>query len=206
IPAGRTLDDFVNVRDFAPTFLEAAGVAKPGTVTGRSFVDVLKSGRSGRVDASRNVMLVGKERHDLGRPNDAGYPVRAIRTEQFLYVRNFVPDSWPAGNPETGYRNVDDSPTKTLIISSFDEYYRMAFGKRPAEELYDVKADPDCVVNLAAVAKHAQTKRELRDRMMTMLRQEEDPRALGNEGFFDTIEYTGGKKHSWDAWLRNQKN
>lgn len=84
-----------------------------------------------------------------------------------------MPDSWPAGNPETGYKNVDDSPTKTLIISGFDEYYRMAFGKRPAEELYDVKAVPDCVVNLAAVAKYAQTKRELRDRMMTMLRQEE---------------------------------
>ncbi|MBL8177979.1 MAG: sulfatase [Bryobacterales bacterium] len=206
IAPGRTIDDFINVRDFAPTFLEAAGVAKAGAITGRSFLDVLKSGKSGRVDASRNVMLVGKERHDLGRPNDAGYPVRAIRTDQFLYVRNFVPDSWPAGNPETGYRNVDDSPTKTLIISSFDEYYRMAFGKRPAEELYDVKADPDCVHNLAAVAKFAQTKRELRDRMMTMLRQEEDPRALGNESFFDTIEYTGGKKHSYDAWLKNQKN
>jgi hypothetical protein len=39
-----------------------------------------------------------------------------------------------------------------------------------------------------------------------MLRQEEDPRALGNESFFDTIEYTGGKKHSYDNWLRNQKN
>lgn len=206
IPAGRVVDDFINVRDYGPTFLEAAGVPKAGSMTGRSFLDVLKSSKSGTVDTTRNVMLVGKERHDLGRPNDAGYPVRAIRTTEFLYVRNFEPERWPAGNPETGYRNVDDSPTKTLIISSFDEYYRMSFGMRPAEELYDIKSDPDCVKNLAGVAKYAQVKRQLRERMMEMLRQEEDPRALGRESFFDTIDYTGGKKHSYDNWLKNQKN
>ena len=27
-------------------------------------------------------MLAGKERHDLGRPHDQGYPVRAVRTRQ----------------------------------------------------------------------------------------------------------------------------
>ena len=64
-------------------------------MTGRSFLDVLKSGKSGMVDATRNVMLVGKERHDLGRPHDAGYPVRAIRTLQYLYVRNYEPDAGP---------------------------------------------------------------------------------------------------------------
>lgn len=203
IAGGRVVDDFVNTRDLAPTFLELAGVAAPGTITGKSFLDVLKSGKAGTVDATRNVMLIAKERHDLGRPNDAGYPVRAIRTPEFLYVRNYAPDTWPAGNPETGYRNVDDSPTKTLLISGFDEYYRMSFGKRPAEELYLVKTDPDNVKNVAADPNYADAKRKLRERMEEMLRAEGDPRMLGRADFFDTIEYTGARKHSYSEWLKN---
>lgn len=204
VPGGRTVDDFINVRDFAPTFLEAAGVPAAGTITGRSFLSVLKSSQGGTIDATRNVMLIGKERHDLGRPNDAGYPARAIRTPDFLYVHNYHPDRWPAGNPETGYRNVDDSPTKTFLISGFDEHYRLSFGKRPMEELYQVKTDPDCVKNLARDPKFAEAKRKLRERMEEMLRQEGDPRMLGQEAFFDTIEYLGARKHSWENWLKNQ--
>jgi arylsulfatase A-like enzyme len=204
IPSGRTVDDFINARDFAPTFLEAAGVGKPGSMTGKSFLDVLKSDKSGELDPTRDVMLIGKERHDLGRPNDAGYPVRAIRTREFLYVRNYYPDRWPAGNPETGYRNVDDSPSKTFLISGFDEYYKLSFGRRPAEELYRIPTDPDCLKNLATESEFLDTKRKLRERMESMLRQEEDPRLLGQEAFFDTIPYLGNRKHSWENWLKNQ--
>ncbi len=204
ITGGRVVDDFINFRDLAPTFLEVAGLKPPASMTGRSFVDVLRSPKSGVVDASRNVMLIGKERHDIGRPNDKGYPVRAIRTPEYLYVHNYEPDAWPAGNPETGYRNVDDSPSKQHLLSGFDEYYRMSFGKRPAEELYAIQSDPDCVKNLASDAKHAPAKRQLRERMDAMLRAEGDPRALGNAAFFDTIEYTGSKKHSYANWLKYQ--
>jgi arylsulfatase A-like enzyme len=204
VPRGRTVDDFINVRDFAPTFLDAAGVPMPDTFTGRSFLSVLTSGKSGVVDPGRSVMLVGKERHDLGRPHDQGYPARAIRTREFFYVRNYEPDRWPAGNPEAGYRNVDDGPTKALLLASFNEYYRMSFGKRPAEELYDIKNDPDCVNNLAADLKYEKVKRDLRDRMHEMLKEEGDPRALGRADFFDTIRYTGGRGHAYDTWLKNQ--
>ena len=203
IAGGRVVDDFINTRDFAPTFMELAGLQQAGTMTGKSFLDVLKSGRSGRVDESRNVMLVGKERHDIGRPNDAGYPVRAIRTEEFLYIRNYESERWPAGNPETGYRNVDDSPTKEFILSRFDKFYRMSFGKRPVEELYRVKEDPENINNLARNAEYAEVKRRLRERMEEMLRGEGDPRMLGRPDFFDTIEYTGPRLHSYEEWLKN---
>ncbi len=59
-------------------------------MTGKSIASLLRSEQSGWIE-DRNVMLVGKERHDLGRPNDLGYPVRAIRTRDFLYVHNFHP-------------------------------------------------------------------------------------------------------------------
>jgi len=202
---GRNVNDFINTRDFAPTFLEAAGVKAPPTMTGKSFVDVLKSPKSGTVDSSRDVMLIAKERHDLGRPNDGGYPVRAIRTPEYLYVRNFEPTRWPAGNPETGYRNVDDSPTKTLMISSFDKNYQLAFGFRASEELYKITEDPECMKNLAAQAEFAGMKRTLRDRMETMLKEQGDPRYNGNAAFFDSIEYYGPKKHAYDNWLKNQR-
>jgi arylsulfatase A-like enzyme len=202
---GRTVDDFINVRDFAPTFLEAAGLKPPATVTGRSFVDVLKSNRSGTVDEARNVMLIGKERHDLGRPNDAGYPVRGIRTRDYLYVRNYEPDRWPTENPETGYRNVDDGPTKEFLLRGFDEYYRMSFGKRPAEELYYVRTDPDCMKNLATDLEYARIKRDLQERLDRMLREEGDPRALGNAAFLDTIQYTGPRRHAYSEWEKNSK-
>jgi arylsulfatase A-like enzyme len=202
---GRTVDDFINTRDFAPTFLEAAGVPRPATITGKSFIDVLKSPKSGTVDPTRDTHIVGKERHDLGNPNDAGYPVRAIRTKEWLYVRNYQPDTWPAGNPETGYRNVDDSPTKTLLISNFDQYYKMSFGKRPAEELYHISEDPECMKNLATDRTHALLMRSLRNKMESTLKEEGDPRMNGNEAFFDTIQYTGPRKHSYDEWLKNQK-
>lgn len=205
VPAGRVVDDFINTRDFAPTFLEAAELQPAGTMTGHSFVSVLKSTKTGIIDSTRNVMLIAKERHDIGRPNNAGYPVRAIRTREFLYVRNYEFDRWPAGNSETGYTNVDDGPTKELVTSSFDDYFRLSFGKRPAEELYRIDTDPECMKNLATAPEHAQTKRQLRERMEEMLRSEGDPRALGHADFFDTIEYVGPKKHSYDNWLKFSK-
>jgi N-sulfoglucosamine sulfohydrolase len=201
---GRVVDDFINFRDFAPTFMELAGLKPAPTMTGRSFVDILRSNKSGFIDPSRNVMLVGKERHDIGRPKDAGYPVRAIRTPEYLYVHNYAPETWPAGNPETGYRNVDDSPTKTLLLSNFDDHYKLSFGHRAEEELYLIQKDPGCITNLASNPDYAKIKQGLRQRMDEMLLKEGDPRALGNAAFFDTIEYTGPKNHSYDNWLKNQ--
>jgi hypothetical protein len=58
--------------------------------------------------------------------------------------------------------------------------------------------------NLALEVPYQDIKRKLRERMESMLRQEEDPRLLGREDFFDTIPYTGPRKHSWENWLRNQ--
>lgn len=203
--AGRSVEDFINVRDFAPMFLQVAGIKAPDTMTGRSFLDVLKSEKSGWVDTTRNRMLVGKERHDIGRPDDLGYPVRALRTPEYLYVHNYFPDRWPAGNPETGYRNVDDSPTKTLLLSRFDEFYRMSFGKRPEEELFRITEDPDCIKNLAADPALQEVKKRLRGELEALLKQDQDPRALGNGAIFDTYKYVGNRSHGYAEWLKFQK-
>jgi N-sulfoglucosamine sulfohydrolase len=207
IAAGRVVDDFVNFRDLAPTFLELAGLKPHPQMSGQSLAGLLASPKSGRVDATRDVMLIGKERHDLGRPHDWGYPVRAIRTPEFLFVHNFEPERWPACNPETGLGNCDDGPTKSLLMTWQDRFYDLSFGKRTELELYRVSDDPECLRNLAADPRFAATVRALRARMENLLRQEQDPRTLGNGAVFDTYPYTGPReKNGYDEWLASRQS
>ena len=198
---GRVVEDFINVRDFAPTFLEFAGLPIPDSITGTSFKGILNSPDGGDVRPGPDEMLVGKERHDVGRPGDVGYPVRAIRTPDYLYVLNFAPDRWPAGNPETGYRNVDGGPTKSDLLDRFDQYYQLSFGKRPPEELYKLPDDGENLVNLADDPAHRAAKTRLRERMLELLAAENDPRVTGRAWVFDTYRYTGRKTHG-DAAFR----
>ena len=191
---GRVVDDFVNFIDFAPTFLDVAGVdpeaAGMQPVTGSSLVSIFDSDQSGIVEPERNHVLIGKERHDVGRPHDWGYAIRGIVQDGYLYLRNFEPSRWPAGNPETGYLNCDGSPTKTEILnlrrSGVDtSLWQNSFGYRPAEELYHIATDEECLHNLAERSEHAMRRDALREQMLSELRVQGDPRALGRGELFD---------------------
>ena len=204
IKPGRVVEDFINVRDFAPTYMELAGLKPHAQMTGRSLVDMIRSPKSGWVE-NRDTMLVGKERHDIGRPNDWGYPVRALRTKDFLYVHNFHPDRWPAGNPETDFGNCDPGPTKEVVKTLSGYFYDLSFGKRLPDELYDLRRDPEGVNNLANDLYHAKILEEMRTKMMTMLREDKDPRALGEAAIFDTYQYVGGRGKGYETWLKAQE-
>ena len=204
IKPGRVVEDFVNVRDLAPTYMELAGLEPHSQMTGRSLAKILRSEKSGWVE-NRAVMLAGKERHDIGRPFDLGYPVRAIRTKDYLYVRNFHPERWPAGNPETDFGNCDPSPTKEVIKLLGGHFYDLAFGKRQADELYDIRRDPECVNNLANDLAFAQTLDELRYTMMRLLKEDGDPRAAGKGDDFEPLKYLGGRTKGYETWLKAQE-
>ena len=204
IKPGRVVEDFINVRDFAPTYLEIAGLKPHAQMTGRSLAAILRSPHSGWIE-NRDVMLVGKERHDLGRPHNWGYPVRAIRTKEFLYVHNFHPERWPAGNPETDFGNCDPGPSKEIVKALGGHYYELSFGKRQPDELYDLRRDPEGVTNLANDPFHAKTLAELRERMMTMLKADQDPRALGNAAILESYAYSGGGAKGYETWLKAQE-
>ncbi|NND98119.1 MAG: sulfatase-like hydrolase/transferase, partial [Pirellulaceae bacterium] len=197
--ANRTVDDFVNFTDLAPTFLQAAGIRRPGPImqptSGRSLFDIFSVDQSGHVVPDRDHVLVGKERHDIGRPNAGGYPIRGIRKGDLLYLQNFEPDRWPAGNPETGYLNCDASPTKTLILNQrrsgeATTFWNLNFGKRPPVEFYNVAKDPDCTNNLAESQGHAAEIKRLRDQMTRELTQQGDPRMSGDGDVFDRYPYS----------------
>lgn len=206
IKPGRVVEDFINVRDFAPTWMELAGLKPHEQMTGKSLLNLLRSEKSGQVEPERNVMLVGKERHDLGRPNDWGYPVRAMRTKDYLYVHNYFPDRWPVCNPETDFGNCDPGPTKEVIKALGGYYYELCFGKRPADALYKLTDDPECIRNLANDPAYTQVMEDMQYRMMNILRAEQDPRALGNGAIFDTYKYTAGRQKAYDTWLKAQES
>ncbi len=195
--AGRVVDDFANHIDLAPTFLEAAGVERPSVMVGRSLVPVLVSEADGQVDPTRDRTFTARERHSSSRVDNLGYPGRALRTGDFLYIRNFAPDRWPAGDPRGvqgdafGYYDIDGSPTKTLLVEGRDDpriapFLDLAVGKRPAEELFDARTDPGNLVNLADRPEHADTLSRLRNQLEDFLRATDDPRVLGNGEIFET--------------------
>lgn len=195
---GRIVDDYVSFIDFAPTFIELAGLtwAQTGMAPspGRSLSDVFASPKAGRVNPARDHVLVGKERHDIGRPSDWGYPIRGIVKNDLLYVHNFEPTRWPAGNPETGYLNCDGGPTKTEVLKARTtpdqrRYWEACFGKRPPEELYDLKTDRDWLVNLAGRSEYRGLKEELRHQLFDELRVQSDPRMLGQGQVFEQYPY-----------------
>ncbi len=195
---GRKIEDYVNFIDFAPTFLEVAGVAPVASgmqaITGKSLNEFFKSEQAGKITDHRNFVLIGKERHDVGRPNDEGYPVRGIIRGDYALTLNFEPNRWPVGNPETGYLNTDGSPTKTVILNErrqnrTSEFWDLNFGKRPAEELYNIREDPWCVNNLAATTDLAAKKSELKALLVAELKKQGDPRILGQGDIFDNYQY-----------------
>ena len=211
---GRVVDDFVSFADFAPTFLELAGIDISKTqmqpFSGTSLTDILYSQNEGQINPSRDFQLVGKERHDVGRPNDEGYPVRGIIRDQYLYLANFKPTRWPVGNPETGYPNTDGSPTKTYLLDTRRKngelkYWEWNFGKRPAEEMYNIKEDPYCMINLAFDAKFASLKLKMKAEMTEKLTTEGDPRILGNGDIFDNYEYSGEVKNLYNRLMNGEK-
>ncbi len=115
---GRVISDFISFIDLAPTFIEVAGLKWSDTgmaaSPGRSLSDLFAA----KPVYKRDHVLIGKERTDVGRPHDWGYPIRAIVTHDSLLIENFEPSRWPAGNPETGYMDADAGATKTNIIAA----------------------------------------------------------------------------------------
>ncbi|MGN7990024.1 sulfatase family protein [Pedobacter sp. 22226] len=195
---GRKVEDFISFIDLAPTFLDLAkvpaGKNKMKPITGKSFADIFSADKE-KVSAKRNFVLVGKERHDVGRPNDVGYPIRAIFQENYLFIKNFEPERWPAGNPETGYLNVDGGPTKTACLNTVYatnndfNYWLWSFGKRNNEELYDIKKDPACLNNLITNPLQKNRSAQLRNKLLALLKEQSDPRVFGKGTQFDLYKY-----------------
>lgn len=205
VPANRVVDDPISFADLNATILAAAQVEHPAkndpalAPVGRDFLPLLTSDKQGLVNPDQAYVFAGHERHTLTRYNDVGYPIRALRTPQYLYLRNLRPERWPIGDPQrlnkaTGrllplhagcYRDVDDQTTLQWLITearASDKHAALLdviVGRHPAEELYDIQADSDCLRNLAASPEHAAARAKLAAQMDAELKRTNDPRIYG---------------------------
>jgi uncharacterized sulfatase len=170
-------------------------------MTGRSLLPILLSTESGDIDLRRDKVVFGIERHFPGsRPDGAGYPMPGMRTAEYLYIRNLMPELspvgnrpgpvWPESDPVGGFGDTDGGMTKTFMWERRDEYPELAekaFGSRPAEELYHVGNDPHQLHNLATDPEFSMMKQRLSNVLDDYLKDTKDPRMTGREAELDDV-------------------
>ena len=195
--AGLVSNAFISLSDLAPTFLEAAGLKPPAAMSARSILGLAAGGSA----PGRDKVFLERERHANVRKGDLSYPVRAVRTDEWLYIRNLRPDRWPAGDPQMyvavgPYGDIDGGPSKTLLLERRNDpaiarFLGLATAKRAAEELYDLQADPGQLINVAAEPKHGTIKARLRQMLDEWMRTTGDPRATTDDDRWDRYPYYG---------------
>ncbi len=209
INGGRIVDDFVSLPDLAPTLLEAGNVAVPEEMSAKSLWNVLESDKNGDVDATRDHVLIGRERHvPSARAENVPYPQRAIRTKDFLFIINFMPDRYPMGdhvNMENGETpkaidllkkskttcaDWDASPTKAWLVTNrkdpqWNPFFDRIAEKRPRLELYDLKKDPHQINNVAEMPEYRAIATRLETQLLNELEATNDPRVTENGRYFE---------------------
>src|ERR1035437_59480 len=163
IRAGSVCDSLVSSIDLAPTILELAGVPTLRTFQGKSFARLL----SQPGETIHDSVFAEHNWHDFTACE------RAVRTARFKYIRNFWPDL--PGTPAE-FNNLTFAEMRRLRdAGKLTEAQMNCFVKpRPAEELYDIKADPQELNNLAGNPKYADTLKELRGRLEGWRRETSD--------------------------------
>lgn len=209
---GRTVSSYVSFIDMAPTFLDLAGVDGESLgmkeISGRSLRSLLSDNANAKELTRRRTVILGRERDDYGRPGNQGYPIRAIIHDDLLLIWNVKPHLYPAGNPETGYMDVDGSPVKTDILNlnraGLDtRLYELSFGIRPEYELYDLVADPYCVNNLVSRPEMRATFEELKGMLKKELIGQNDPRMVSDGNVFDSYRFDSENK--WNFYERVER-
>ncbi len=215
VKGGRVVDDFVSLPDLAPTFLEAGAVEIPEVMTARRLWSVLQAEGEGQIDPARSQVFIGRERHvEMAREGNLPYPQRAIRTADYALVINFKPDRFPLGdhyllnsdNPpsteevtESTFVTLPDEdagPTKAWLVDhrndpQWSNAFEHAYGKRPHEELFDLRKDPHQMHNVAHDPAYAKVLNDLRSRLMNELTHSGDPRVIEDGKFFETPPMAG---------------
>jgi len=228
VQGGRVVDDFVNLTDLAPTYLEAARLPIPPVMTGRSLWPVLNSDKSGLVDSTRTWVATGRERHvEIARADYSPYPQRALHTADYLFIVNFHPERWPLGDPYglgsespptaaqiTSTTRVtlpddDAGPTKAWLVGQrnspeWKSHFDWVYGKRPKYELYDLRKDPHETKNVAEDPAYAKIHAQLEKQLMEELSRTGDPRLIDNGKFFETPPMAGPLLDESEFWNKDK--
>jgi N-sulfoglucosamine sulfohydrolase len=171
---GSTSDAMVCWPDLLPTFIDLAGGNAPDGLDGKSFAAILR----GTASAHRDRIFATHS----GDGDFNVYPIRAVRTRDWKYVRNLHPEfqhqthisrsSGPSGLLywQTWLAAAERDSAAAAIVQRYV--------KRPAEELYDLAADPLELHNLAAEPKHAARMAAMRADLDAWMKQQGDTQTV----------------------------
>lgn len=174
----------VSFRDFAPTILDLAQVEIPNTVTGQSFAEVLKTGKT----KGRDYIISGRENFS----HRFIYPSRSVLDGDYCYIRNYWYDKrYPEGTvdlPEKGAITTAEVAYEGSILdvvyrekeNGEMKYWNWLYEKRPYEELYNTAKDPYCLNNLSENTKYVKRVKKMSALLDELLLDEKDPRAMGD--------------------------
>ncbi len=169
-----TSDALVCWPDLLPTFIELAGGQVPAGLDGKSFAPLL-----------RGTTTTHRERVFATHSGDGDfnvYPIRSVRTRDWKYLRNLHPEfqhhthisrsSGPSGLVywKTWLTAAETSPVAAATVQRYTT--------RPAEELYDLAADPFEQNNLAADPKQSARLAALRAELDAWMKQQGDTQTV----------------------------
>jgi uncharacterized sulfatase len=142
--AGKVDHQLVSSIDFGPTVLNLAGIKVHDKLQGRAFLGKNLSAPRKYVFGARDRM---DERYDI---------IRAVFDGQFRYIRNFEPLK-----PYYQYMNTPEKGATMKEIRKAEKDFSLtaagklfSSSKKPVEELYDIKTDPNEINNLASDSKY----------------------------------------------------
>ncbi len=155
IQAGTVIEDLVSTVDLAPTFLALAGIDVPSYLQGQIAVNAAKY--------KRKYIYAARDRCD-----ETVDRIRCVRSQQYKYIRNYYPD-----RPYTQFNAYKKLQYPVLTLMQVlhkegkltPEQEQFMTPTRPKEELYDLKADPHELHNLAEDPKLKKVLKEHRKKL-----------------------------------------
>jgi uncharacterized sulfatase len=161
---GTVNDDLISSIDISATTLQIAGIEPPKYMEGRPFI--------GKGAKKRKFAVAAKDRMD-----ETVDKMRAIRTRKFKYIKNYYPErSYMQPN---AYKELE-YPVWNLMKELYAQrkltpaQASFAAPTKPAEELYDIEADPEEIHNLAASPKHTKTLKKMRKTLEKWIKETDD--------------------------------
>ncbi len=151
--AGRVTDRLVAAIDFGPTMLALAGIDKPATMQGEVFL-------GDQAAPPRKYVFGARDRCD-----ETVFRFRTVRDARYRYIRNFTPERpflQPNQYKESAYPVWNLLKELHAAGKLTPEQAALCTPTMPAEELYDLTADPHEIHNLVGDPSHAETLRRLR--------------------------------------------
>lgn len=174
VSSGTRTGAMVSWIDLFPTLIDLAGGKVPTDIDGKSFRAVLEE-------------TTAEHRSEIYTTHSADtvfnvYPIRSIRTERFKYILNLLPDHLHTNHSDilrkdgagafwdSWDRAVESDPSAAAIVRRYFQ--------RPAEELFDLDADPLEQENLAGRPEHRGTARDLRAKLERWMDAQGDKRTV----------------------------